>query len=283
MIYGHEFQKSYFKKVIENNKLGLTYIFEGKEGIGKKLFALYLAKYFFCENKKYLEDCECKSCQNAIKITHPFILFLNEEQLRIDVIRGLNEFIYLGGGEVKFIIVDSIHKITKEAAAAFLKTLEESPEGVVFILLTNNYTSILPTIRSRCHRIPFNRLKSNEVRSLLITKNQEDYVNCHFSIDSISEIYKSRELFELKNILKNDLKYITEVILKMTGKDELKNFLYTVIFHLKLKNINSLDLKLIEIFDFLYLLIKGLEENINIEIVKSIAIILMSEVINGEL
>ena len=59
--------------------------------------------------------------------------------------------------------------------------------------------------------------------------------------------------------------------------------LYTVIFHLKLKNINSLDLKLIEIFDFLYLLIKGLEENINIEIVKSIAIILMSEVINGEL
>jgi DNA polymerase-3 subunit delta' len=283
MIYGHEFQKSYFKKVIENRKLGLSYIFEGKEGIGKKLFALYLAKYFFCENKKYLEDCECKSCQSAIKLTHPYILFLNEDQLKIDVIRGLNEFIYLGGGQIKFIIVDSIHKITKEAAAAFLKTLEESPDGVIFILLTNNYSSILPTIRSRCHRIPFNRLKADEVRSFLITKDQEDYVNCHFTIDSVSELYKSKELFELKNILKSDLKYISGVISKMNGKDEIKNFLYTVIFHLKLKNTKLLDLQIIEIFDFLYLLIKRLDENINIEIVKSLAIVLMSEVINGEL
>jgi len=63
--------------------------------------------------------------------SHPHVLYINEDQLKIDVIRNLNEFIYLGGGLIRFVIIDSIHKISKEAGSAFLKTLEESPLNVI--------------------------------------------------------------------------------------------------------------------------------------------------------
>lgn len=283
MIYGHNFQKEYFRKAIENNKFGTSYIFDGKEGVGKKLFAIYLAKYFFCENKIYFNDCNCKSCTNALSYNHTSILFLSEEQLKIDTIRGLNEFIYLSGGSIKFIIIDSIHKITKEAAAAFLKTLEESPNNVVFILLTNDYLRILPTIRSRCLRIPFNRLKCDEVSTILSENNQEICTNDYYYTGSISDAYKSKELFELNKSLNNNIKELCEKVSKIQEKDALKVFLYAIIFHLKENYHNCSDLNVFEIIDFLYLLIKRIDENTNMEIIKSLTIILMSEVKNGAL
>ena len=283
MIYGHGFQKEYFKKVVESNRFGTSYIFDGKEGVGKKLFAIYLAKYFFCENKIYFEDCNCKSCINALNYKHISILFLGEEQLKIGTIRGLNEFIYLSGGSIKFIIIDSIHKITKEAAAAFLKTLEESPYNVVFILLTSDYLRVLPTIRSRCLRIPFNRLNCDEVSTLLSENNKEICINDYYYTGSISDAHKSRELFELEKSLNNDLKGLCERVSKIQEKGALKDFLYTMIFHLKPSCHNCSDLYIFEVIDFLYLLIKRIEENINMEIIKSLAIIIISEVINGAL
>jgi hypothetical protein len=282
-MFGHNFQKEYFKEVIKNNRLGPGYIFDGKEGVGKKLFSIYLTKYFFCENKTYFGDCECQSCITALNYKHPFILLLNEDQLKIDTIRGLNEFIYLGGGSIKFIIIDNIHKITKEAAAAFLKTLEESPNNVVFILLTSDYLRVLPTIKSRCFRIPFNRLTHEEVTNLLKGSNQEIFNNNYYFTGSINDAYKSKELFELGEFFKNDTKSICEMIFKIQERGVLKNLLYAIIFHLKINCHNCFDLHLFELFDFLYLLIKRIDENINIEIIKSLTIILISEVIHGAL
>jgi DNA polymerase-3 subunit delta' len=283
MIYGHEFQKSYFKKVIENDKLGQCYIFEGKEGIGKKLFALYLAKYFYCEKRLYFRECNCKSCQNVMSYNHPYVLFINEDQLKIDVIRSLNEFIYLGGGLIRFVIIDSIHKIPREAGSSFLRALEESPLNVVFILLTNNYSGIINTIRSRCLKLPFNRLKKEDMSFLFNKFNQEELIQNYFWVDSLGDLNKSKELFELKSFHKNDIKPLCEIILKITDKDKLKNFLYSMIFYIKQKSDQSLSLQSIEIFDFLYLLIKRIDENVNIEIVKSLTIILILEVFNGSL
>jgi DNA polymerase-3 subunit delta' len=282
MIYGHEFQKLYFKKVIENNSFGLSYIFEGKEGIGKKLFALYLAKYFYCDYKLYFQDCNCKSCQAIFKDSHPYVLFLNEEQLKIDVIRGLNEFIFLRGSQIKFIILDNIHNITKEAAAAFLKTLEESPTNVVFILITHDYLKVLPTIRSRCYHIPFNRLKDDEVSKILNQENNgENFTNYYFT-GSVSEVYKYKAIFEIINFFKkNDIKELNKMLFKINDKDELKTFLYASIFYIRHNLTTYYDIYIDEIFELLYLLIRRIDDNVNIEIIKSMAIILIAEVING--
>jgi DNA polymerase-3 subunit delta' len=282
MIYGHGFQKEYFKKVVESNRFGTSYIFDGKEGVGKKLFAIYLAKYFFCENKIYFEDCNCKSCINALNYKHISILFLGEEQLKIGTIRGLNEFIYLSGGSIKFIIIDSIHKITKEAAAAFLKTLEESPTNVVFILITHDYLKVLPTIRSRCYHIPFNRLKDDEVSKILNQENNgENFTNYYFT-GSVSEVYKYKAIFEIINFFKkNDIKELNKMLFKINDKDELKTFLYASIFYIRHNLTTYYDIYIDEIFELLYLLIRRIDDNVNIEIIKSMAIILIAEVING--
>ncbi|MDY6820149.1 MAG: AAA family ATPase [Deferribacterota bacterium] len=275
MIYGHNFQKEYFYNAIKNNRLSSGYIFEGASGIGKKLFALYLAKYFYCKYKKYFDDCNCNNCQSILSLKHPMIKYIKEDELKINNIRELSEFIYLTGPDKKFIIINDAHNMTREAAASFLKTLEESPINIIFILITNNYHKIIPTIRSRCVRIPFNRLPKNNTEKIV----KEQNINLKPTAiqllnNSLNNLEIIREFDNIDNKLPNykTINLIT-FIENITGRNDLINFIYFYI--LKFFDIDKIDKNLARILKIekLLNLIDKINENVNTDIIKQILIL----------
>lgn len=173
MLIGHERQTKYFRNVIKNGSLGHAYLFSGPEMIGKKTFALNLAKQILGEG---FED-------------NPDYLFISpkedagESKIYINDIRDLKKtFSYKNYGEgIKIVVLNDAHCLTSEAANAFLKILEEPPADTLIVLISS-MPSILPaTIISRCEEVRFLPANSNEVMEALsgyknLTKNDKDFM-----------------------------------------------------------------------------------------------------------
>lgn len=106
------------------------------------------------------------------KISNPYhkIEIKNANNIKINSIRELNKTVSLNFDEIPYrgIIISDAHKMTVEAQNAFLKNLEEPPEGIIYLLLTDNPDQLLTTIKSRCWEINFSPLKENELESILI-------------------------------------------------------------------------------------------------------------------
>jgi DNA polymerase III subunit delta' len=148
----------------QKKRLPSVFLFEGMKGIGKMHFAQAFAAFLLCQSKHTNTQCgACGACHFIKSGTHPdFIQVVGEgsgQMITIDQIRVLNEEVfkttYLEG--VRVVIIESAHRLNLSAANALLKTLEESPLFVIFILLTDQSYQILPTIRSRCERIKFSK------------------------------------------------------------------------------------------------------------------------------
>lgn len=157
-IIGNQEIKDYLIKSIESNNIMHSYLFTGTEGIGKKIIAKDFAKKILCENTKE-ETCTCKSCTCFSSRNHPDFFILNEDGkgLKIADIRAITEKVIekpiLSNRKV-YIINDS-EMLNTESQNCILKTLEEPPEFVTFILITSNDNMLLNTIKSRCMTIKF--------------------------------------------------------------------------------------------------------------------------------
>ena len=146
-IIGHEKQKKYFNNLIANSMLGHAYLFTGPEMIGKKTFALELAKTILGENSSQNPD---------FKLIAPKVED-GESKIYIEDVRDLKKFLSFksyGRGQ-RTVIFDDVHCLTPEAANAFLKALEEPPAGSFIVLVSSIPGLILPTIISRCEEIRF--------------------------------------------------------------------------------------------------------------------------------
>ena len=160
-IIGNDKIKKYFNNSLKNENFLHSYLFLGKEGIGKFTFAKELAKYILCLNEK--EDlCNCKSCLCFNSNNHPDFFIINEEgetikveQIRRQVIDKIIEKPIIS--KRKVYIINDCDKMTREAQNCLLKTLEEPPEFIIIILISSNENLILNTIKSRCTSIKFNR------------------------------------------------------------------------------------------------------------------------------
>ncbi|WP_457624272.1 DNA polymerase III subunit delta' [Persephonella sp.] len=183
-IIGHEETKKLIRQYLDRNYSSYSFLFEGKDCIGKKMVALLTARAYLCE-KDYGFGCrECSSCKMAdntiqgiygeeTQNPHPDIMVVSpEREIKIDQIRQVINFLKLK--KKKAVIIEKAEKMNVEASNALLKTLEEPPENSLLILTTSNQNRLLPTIVSRCKKIRFRPLKAEEITQILTLKNAEE-------------------------------------------------------------------------------------------------------------
>jgi len=169
-VAGQEHIVKTLKNALATGKLAHAYLFAGPRGTGKTTMAKLLAKALNCDEGIGRQCNECKNCKAIIDGTHPDVLELDAASNNgVDEIRELIDKVKYGTilGRYKVYIIDEVHMLSTGAFNALLKTLEEPPEHVIFILATTEPHKILPTILSRCQRYDFNKLSDEDIKNRL--------------------------------------------------------------------------------------------------------------------
>lgn len=257
-IIGNTNIKTVLEKSIKQNKLSHSYLFVGTQGIGKKMIATEFAKMILClDDNKYCNHC--KSCIEFNTNNNPDFVLISPDgnNIKIEQIRDIQKRIQEKPiiSEKKVYIIDNADLMTTEAQNCLLKTLEEPPEFAVIILIGSNSNTFLPTIKSRCTIMNFNKISDEEItkylrekcdvknidqnmlymyqgsigKALELKEKQEEYKNIENIINNINRydlidfINNAEILYKSKEEINDILDYIN-VILFNKAKDE---YLYT--------------------------------------------------------
>lgn len=227
-IVGNNKIKESLKNAVKSNNVSHSYLFIGKAGVGKKLFAKDLAKKVMClgsnydaqdnvlrstrDNKEKVESenlsLEFDNCDSCIKFdanSNPdfSIIVPDGKSIKIEQIRDLQARILEKpiSSNKKVYIIDDADTMTEESQNCLLKTLEEPPEYAMIILIASNENRMLQTIKSRCVIIRFEDLTNEEISQILHTNDQDIIRLCEGSVAKADTISEKREMFaQLKNI-----------------------------------------------------------------------------------
>ena len=192
-LVGQEHIKKTLTNAIELGKIAHAFLFTGPRGTGKTSTARILAKSLNCKNGPTIHPCgECESCQditNSIPIDVIEIDAASNRKVE-DTQNILEKIQYVPvHGKYKIYIIDEVHMLTNHAFNALLKTLEEPPENVIFILATTEVHKVLDTIKSRCQRFDFRRITTEDIVKHLRYISDEEKIN--ISDDALFTIAKN--------------------------------------------------------------------------------------------
>lgn len=205
------------KLSLKNKSMAHAYLFSGPRGVGKTTIARLIAKGVNCLNlKENGEPCnECKNCKAINEGRFSDLIEIDAASNRsIDEIRSLKEKINYQPveGLKKVYIIDEAHMLTKEAFNALLKTLEEPPAHVIFILATTELEKILPTIISRCQRYDFKPLDLEEMKAGLEHILKEE--NLSMTDDVYPVIYENSS-----GSMRDSISILERLIVTANGKE----------------------------------------------------------------
>lgn len=174
-LAGNERNKRILQRLLRQGRLGMTLIFAGPEGVGKRQFALAMAKAANCReaaSSDAIDGCDrCASCRRIDEGTYGDVILVEPEGqfIKIAQTRAMNDEVYYRPreGKQRFFLIDEADRLREEAANSLLKTLEEPPPTSTIILLTSRPDALLWTIRSRSQRLNFQPLTIPEMESYL--------------------------------------------------------------------------------------------------------------------
>ncbi len=180
-VVGQEETVRSLKNAVQQGRVSHAYLFCGPRGTGKTSVAKIMAKAVNCIQPADGEPCDqCVSCLDIKSGNFMDVIEIDAASNRgIDEIRDLREKVRMlpAQGKTKVYIIDEVHMLTAEAFNALLKTLEEPPESVLFILATTEPNKIPATVASRCQRYSFRRLSQTEILQRLKVAAQSEGIN----------------------------------------------------------------------------------------------------------
>lgn len=190
LVFGQDVIVKTLKNIIKNNKLSHAYLFTGPRGTGKTSCAKLFAKTINCMNNINGDACNnCEQCHSFNNNSNPDIIEIDAASNNgVDEIREIKSKITLvpSLSKYKVYIIDEVHMLSIGAFNALLKTLEEPPEYVIFILATTEPQKLPNTVISRCQRFDFKKISDIQMKKCLsnIVKNEKIFIE----EDAIDEI-----------------------------------------------------------------------------------------------
>ncbi|MFR0822464.1 MAG: DNA polymerase III subunit delta' [Clostridia bacterium] len=258
-IVGNEKVKEMLEKAVTTHTVSHSYLFTGIEGIGKKEIARAFAQMILCENEEEKPCNTCKSCLQFENANHPDFMQIEavERTIKIEQIRYMQEKIAekpIVSSNKVYIIEDS-DTMTKEAQNCLLKTLEEPPSYAIIILIATNESKLLNTIKSRCIKVPFQKIAEEDILRYMLEKQhkemtKEEVALCEGSLAKAMKWEEKKELYnKVQNVIQNiekvdliDLWQKTEFLYK--AKEDIYtilDYMISILYHTKeIKKMNCI-------------------------------------------